>query len=81
MTAAPRLSAEDLSAIDGRLQHVIESQRAIRAFADDMNCHIDTEHPARAVHQMASENIRSLMACMRKLGNQDVDMLFADEVD
>ena len=81
MSAAASLSTEDLAAIDGRLQIVVESLRAIRAFAEDMNTHPDTEHPARAVQQMANENIRSICTCLRKLGNPDVDMLFAGEVD
>jgi hypothetical protein len=67
--------------IDQRLQTVVESLRAIRVFADEMNGHPDTEHPARAVQQMANDNIRSIMACMRKLGNTEVDMMFAGEVD
>ena len=46
-----------------------------------MNGHPDTEHPAQAVKQMVNDNIRSIMTCMRKLGNTEVDMMFAGEVD
>lgn len=69
--STPALSAEDIAAVDARLQDVVHSLRAIHRLAyiaiDDSGENV--EHYLNAVKEMARANVKGVCACLDKLAN------------
>lgn len=66
------LSAEDIAAIDWRLQEVVHSCLAIHQLAIDAVDSSDTtiaERYMTAIKEMARSNVKGICACLDKLAN------------